>query len=103
MNPSRQRGRLVFVPKTGREDIDWDDFRKWLENKYSESWAKNVFYCAEKYHEMLDGDLTELESFSKSKKNNVLKSLVTLSKYLGMYEEFKDRESNYGIQWGRFE
>jgi intergrase/recombinase len=48
---------------------------------------------------MLTGNLRELDSFSKSKKNNVLKSLIALSKYLGIYKRFKLRVASYGIKW----
>jgi intergrase/recombinase len=48
---------------------------------------------------MLNGNLRELDSFSKSKKNNVLKALIALSKYLGVYEQFKARKASYGIKW----
>jgi hypothetical protein len=48
---------------------------------------------------MLDGDLTRLESFSRSKRLNVLKSLIAFSKFLGCYESFKARIRNHGIRW----
>jgi len=48
---------------------------------------------------MLNGDFGELESFSKSKKNTVLKSLIALSKYLGVYREFKLRMTDYGVKF----
>ena len=97
--PGSSAWQAGFRAENSERNLNWADFREWLENKYSDSWAKNVFCYAEKYHKMLNGDLTELESFSKSKKNNVLKSLIALSKYLGVYREFKARKSNYGIQW----
>ena len=58
-----------------------------------------MFCYAKKYHEMLNGDFGELESFSKSKKNTVLKALIVLSKYLGVYGEFKSRMTNYGVKF----
>ena len=58
-----------------------------------------MYYYAKKHHEMLTGNLRELDSFSKSKKNNVLKALIALSKYLGVYEQFKAKKANYGITW----
>ncbi len=48
---------------------------------------------------MLSGNFGELEMFSKSKKNSVLKALVALSKYLGVYREFKLRMSDYGVKF----
>jgi len=48
---------------------------------------------------MLNGDFSELERFSKSKKNTVLKALIVLSKYLGVYREFKLRMTDYGVKF----
>ena len=45
------------------------------------------------------GNLRELDSFSKSKKNHTLKALIALSKYLGNYEQIKAIIKNYGIKW----
>jgi intergrase/recombinase len=79
--------------------VNWKDFREWANNKYSKSWARDVFYYAKKYHGMLIGNFKELESFSKSKRNNVLKAVIALSKYLGTYSEFKAKMANYGVKW----
>lgn len=74
--------------------IDWVQFREWSNNKYSRTWSPTVFCYAKKHHQMLNGDFSELESFSKSKRNTVLNALIALSKYLGVYKEFKLRITN---------
>ena len=79
--------------------VDWEDFREWTRNRYSNSWANRVFCYAKKYHGMLTGRFKELERFGKSKRNNVLKALVALSKYLGIYKQFKAKMANYGVKW----
>ena len=81
--------------------MDWGDFKEWLNKKYSKTWVPTVFCYAKKYHGMLNGNLRDLDSFSKSKKNHTLKALIALSKYLGVYEQFKVRIKSYGIKWGR--
>jgi intergrase/recombinase len=81
------------------EGFNWNAFKEWLLKRYSKTWAPTVFSYAKKYHWMLTGNLRELDSFSKSKKNNVLKSLIALSKYLGFYHSFKLRVASYGIKW----
>jgi len=91
-----------FEPTTtslGGIAIDWLGFKEWVYNKYAKSWAPNVFRYAKTYSRMLTGDLTELEAFNKSKRNNILKSLIALSKYLGIYKQFKDKMQNYGVKW----
>jgi len=78
--------------------IDWNGFRNYVNGKYSKSWANACFNYALKYHRLLINP-SELETFSKYKRNNVLKSLIALSKYLGFYREFRDRIKDYGIKW----
>jgi len=60
-----------------------------------------VFNYARKHYEILNGNdgLRELESFGKSKRNNVLKSVIALSKYLGIYPQFKTMLANHGFKW----
>jgi intergrase/recombinase len=75
-----------------------EDFGEWLKGKYSKTWASEVFRNVKKYYWMIEGDLRRIESFSQSKKNNVIKALIALSKYLGIYDEFRLRLKNYGIK-----
>jgi len=79
----------------------WKNFREWLDRKYSKGWARTIFYYSRKYCYMLNGSLSKLESFSKIKRAHILKSLIALSKYLGVYEEFKRKIESYGIKWER--
>jgi len=95
-------GSRGFEPRTASapgSELDWEDFKEWLKSKYSKTWASGVFQYAKKYHGMLNGSLRELDSFSKFKKNNVLKALIALSKYLGVHGQFKAKIANYGINW----
>jgi len=59
-----------------------------------------MYQYAKKYFYMLNNPI-ELQTFSKWKRANVMKSLIALSKYLGIYEEFKYRLKSYGIKWSR--
>jgi intergrase/recombinase len=58
------------------------------------------FNYTSKYVELLDNP-SMIETFSRCKRNNVLKALIALSKYLGFYREFKEKLSDYGIKWHR--
>ena len=71
------------------QDFDWEAFRIWLDGRNSKTWAYQVFRLAKTHQHLFYGSLEELEKFSKWKKNNVLKALVALSKFLGVYEEFR--------------
>ena len=99
-------GSLVWTgrkpPKSSynRLKIDWDNFRRFLEAKYKHGWAKQCYYYVRKYSYMLDNPV-ELETFNKWKRSNVMKALIALAKYLGIYEEFKHKLKAYGIKWAR--
>ena len=54
---------------------------------------------ARKYHNILFSDnLRELDSLPQSIRNNCIKALVILSKFLGKHEEFHNRLKEYGIK-----
>jgi len=80
------------------QNLNWDRFRQYLNNKFVPSYAKMNYCYGKKYAELLNNP-SELESFSKGKKKNILKALIALSKYLGLYGEFKDRLKDYDIKW----
>ena len=54
----------------------WKNFREWLDRKYSKYWTRDIFYYSRKYYCMLNGSLSELESFSRTKRAHILKSLI---------------------------
>jgi hypothetical protein len=81
-------------------NIDWNDFKDYVFKKYAKSWARTVYSYAKKYAELVDNP-SLVETFSGSKKNSVLKSLVALSKFYGFYPEFKQRIEDYGIKYSR--
>jgi len=47
---------------------------------------------------IVSGNLRELDMLPLSIKNNVIKSLIILSKYLGIYEDFSNRCKQFGIK-----
>ncbi|KPV64543.1 MAG: hypothetical protein AOA65_0939 [Candidatus Bathyarchaeota archaeon BA1] len=77
-----------------------------MKSRYAKSYAPTVYCYARKFSQLLDGNLAELESFSRPKRGAVLRALTALSKYIGVYEGFKQRMKNYGMRWecqGSFE
>jgi len=81
-------------------NIDWNGFKDYVFKKYAESWGRTVYSYARKYVGLIDNP-SMVETFSGSKKNAVLKSLVAFSKYYGFYQEFKKKIKDYGIKWSR--
>ena len=80
--------------------IDWEGFREYCGQKYSESWGKRVVRYAERYEGLLL-DPTGLERLTDGLRGNVLKSLTALSKFLGCYGGFKAQVKAAGIKWSK--
>ena len=92
-------GASVETNSNLEKSLNWEDFKDWVYKKYSKTYAPNVVGYARKYHGMLGGNFRELDAFSKAKKNGVLRALISLSKYLGVYEQFRAKIKNYGVKW----
>ena len=66
--------------------------------KYAVSYARNIYLYATKYIDLINNP-SILETFSDSKKNYILKSLIAISKFCGFYQQFRERLTSYGITW----
>ena len=78
--------------------INWDNFREWVFHKYARSYAPTVYCYAKKYSYMINGDLRGLDTLSPSVRNQVIKCLISLSKYLGVHSQFKQKLRDYGVK-----
>ena len=50
---------------------------------------------------MLFGNLGEIDVIPSTVKDNAVKSLIVLSKFLGVHKEFRQRLDDYGIKLTR--
>ena len=57
------------------------------------NYAKRYYRC------LLNGDLSELTFFGDDKRVHIMKSLAALSKFLGLYDEWKMLVRKYGLKW----
>jgi intergrase/recombinase len=75
-------------------------FKKWLFKNYR-PFTANPRYCyAKKFaHCLLERDLSNLRMLSDCKREHVLKALSSLSKFLGIHEDFRRLVKNYGLKW----
>ncbi len=87
-------------PREGRLDVDWDKFREYVDNKYSEVYAQNLYLYAKKYSSLFNNP-RGVERYSPDKKNHILKGLIALSKFLGVYKQFKARLEAYDVGFSR--
>ncbi len=74
----------------------------WLEDnqKLRHRVALNkVSYSKKFYQCLLNRDLSQVRDLRDTLRPNVIKSLASLSKYLGIYQDFKKMLSDFGLQW----
>jgi intergrase/recombinase len=50
---------------------------------------------------LLNGNLRDIDTIPVTTKNNTVKSLIVLSKFLGIHQEFKTKLQNYGVKLAR--
>ena len=80
--------------------INWSSFKDWLYRTYNSKTAYDYFnYSRQYYWCLLNKDLSELFKLSNSKRRHVIKALSSLSKFLGMHEDFLRLVKNYGLKW----
>lgn len=79
--------------------FEWVKYREWVWSKYHENSAVSIWYYSRKYHQLMTNNrVRELDLLPDTIKNNVVKSLVVLSKYLGVHEQFKQNLKNHGVK-----
>jgi hypothetical protein len=59
--------------------MDLQAFKSSLENMYSRRYAYAVYGYSQQYANMLNGNLAQLNSFSKAKRRMILASLIALT------------------------
>jgi hypothetical protein len=82
--------------------VDWEAFMTWLEDnqKLRHRVALNKVSYSKKYgHCLLERNLAEVRDLRETLRPNVIKALASLSKYLGIYQDFKKMLSDFGLQW----
>jgi len=81
-------------------DLDWTEFKTWMFNKYSRSSATTFYAYAKKYQNLLV-NIRGIDNLPITIKSNVVKSLIILSKFLGLHQQFKKRLLDYGVKMHR--
>ena len=102
-NPYGTAASGCFAPNGGvllyDGTITFEKFREWVFKEYRHFTALDRFRYAKKYaYCLVKSDLTDLKMLSNSKRVHVLKALTTLSKILGIYENFRTLIKNYGLK-----
>jgi len=87
-------------PSFAERSVNWRAFEKWLIENFSHNYAKDTFNYSKKYFDvLLSGDASVLFRLQGSVRKSVMASLSNLSKYLGVYKEWKRLVEGYGLKW----
>ena len=81
--------------------VDWDGFEDWLLKSHGKDTAKLIMRYAMRYYWILwsPEKAGVLLGESKGIRRNTMIALANLSKYLGVYESWKNIVKNYGLKW----
>jgi hypothetical protein len=82
------------------EAVDWEGFEVWLKKDLRPKTAYDRMYYAEKFYQCLLGrDLKPLLELGKDQCAHCMNALSSLSKFLGMHDEFSGLIKKYGLKW----
>ncbi len=80
------------------KQLEWSSYKDYLYGKYTKEYATVLYHYAVKYFDCLE-DCSKILDLPRTIRSNVLKALVCLSKYLGIYSEFTTSFKNHGVRW----
>jgi intergrase/recombinase len=77
--------------------LDWKQYSDWVYARYAVTYARIILPNPRKYMYLMM-DVRQLDILKPTIRNNVIKSLIVLSKYLGISNQFKESLKNYGVK-----
>jgi len=79
--------------------MDWKGFNAYLRSNYSKTTVSITWAYARKYSPYIyNSDLSGLGQVEGYKRDHAVKSLIVLSKFLGISEQFRNKLKSYGIK-----
>ncbi|HSA75319.1 MAG TPA: hypothetical protein VLE21_03945, partial [Candidatus Nitrosocosmicus sp.] len=88
------------VRKVVGSQIDWVSYEQYLEKNFNKHTAKaRLAYSKNYYQVLVSGDTSSLVLLTFDKRIHIMKSLATLSKFLGFYDKWKKIVENYQLKW----
>lgn len=81
--------------------IDWNTFLNFLLQRMTKRTAEHRFRYAKKhsYHILQTGDASTLLQMSPDKRIDIMKALVSLSRFQGCYDRWLDIKQKYNLKW----
>jgi len=98
-------GREGFEPSNPAmsrqiDSVFWEQYNRYLRSVVSHHTASDrMSYGMKYYHILADGNASELLSLNNEKRIHVMKSLASLAKYLGCYDNWKLIRERYQLKW----
>jgi intergrase/recombinase len=90
------------VDPNHRQTLDLHEFESWVKGKYANSYRVTIMSYVKRYgHIIYVNDLKELDALPHTIRNNAVKSLIILSKFLGKSQEFRSRLKDFDIKTTR--
>ena len=79
----------------------WENFGSWLLKTHREKHVKEILRYAKRFAVVLEkpGMASQLLMLNKDLRRVAMSSLSNLSKFLGVYEQWKQTIRNYGLKW----
>jgi intergrase/recombinase len=83
-------------------NIEWEKYEEWLCNHLASNYARDVIRYSKRYADALtNNNASKLLMFPKDKQRLVMAALSNLSKFLGVYQQWKDTIKNNGLKWSK--
>ena len=96
--------RITWAERSIRDIIEGNDF--WISfNRYLQGFngpktiSSRLSYARRYYYLLISRNFSELHELSKEIRNHVMKALASLSKYLGIYDKWKEIVRIYNLKW----
>ena len=78
----------------------WNKFKDYLRTTHREKSIRcRLAYSKKYYHVLLEENAQEILSLSDQKRLQVMKSLASLSKFMGCYDKWKSIKEKYQLKW----
>ncbi|NLB55639.1 MAG: hypothetical protein GX811_07735 [Lentisphaerae bacterium] len=78
------------------ESIDWQAFKRYLDNKYAKGYAMSIYEHSQKHLSLLS-NVNGILSLKATARNNTINALTALSRFLGTYNSFLAELKTHGI------
>jgi len=100
LNPGPPAPQTETLTSLSESVINWDAFRDWVSKDHKPEVTRDIVSYSKRYvHCLLKRDLSEVRDLRPTLRVNIVKSLSSLAKFLGVYEDYKRLVKDYGLSW----